>query len=229
MKKRYLLIPLLLLASCQKVSIPITTTPHITTTNTPSINTSINNETTDSIPENIIPPTLNENKKVKVYLNPSVQKNNLYYNKITTEAEMMNKVSNEIYIELSKDPRFIVYHNDRYLSLSESVKESNSLNVDYHIALHTNAGGGSGSEAYYSGNSYFANHILNSFNKYHNFKNRGIKNGNHLYEIKNSTAKNKTLIEFLFHDNKQECDFIIKNYVVLALSICEALYELVKE
>ena len=116
MKKRYLLIPLLLLASCQKVSIPITTTPHITTTNTPSINTSINNETTDSIPENIIPPTLNENKKVKVYLNPSVQKNNLYYNKITTEAEMMNKVSNEIYTELSKDPRFIVYHNDRYLS-----------------------------------------------------------------------------------------------------------------
>lgn len=231
MKKIYILLTLLLL-SCQNVTIPITSLPNSSTSinsSLPLSSSDIKDQISDSLPEAIIPPPVNENKKIKVYLNPSVQKNNIYYNKITTEAEMMNKVSNKIYSELSKDKRFIIYHNDRYLTLTESIKESNSLNVDYHIALHTNAGGGSGSEAYYGNDSYFAKHILNSFNKYHNFKNRGVKNGSHLYEIKNSTAKNKALIEFLFHDNKQEGDFIIKNYVVLALSICEALYELAKE
>ena len=232
MKKIFIVLPLLLLLGCQDItsSISSSTSSSITSANTTTSTSSpIIEESNSTNTNNITPPKLNDKKKIKIYLNPSVQKSNLYYNKSTTEAEMMNKVSNEIYTRLSSDSRFIVYHNDRYLSLSESVKESNSLNVDYHIALHTNAGGGSGSEAYYGTNSYFANHILNSFNKYHNFKNRGVKKGNHLYEIKNSTAKNKALIEFLFHDNKQESEFIIKNYVILALSICESLYELAKE
>ena len=95
--------------------------------------------------------------------------------------------------------------------------------------MHTNAGGGTGSEAYYYGNSYFANHVLNSFNKYHTFKNRGIKIGSHLYELKNSTAKKKALIEFLFHDKKTESEYIIKNYVILALSIIEAIHNLVNQ
>ena len=236
MKNKFIILGVLLLTSCESITTSISLIPSITipssiTTST-SISTTISNTTSENITNTlntITPPLLNDKKKIKIYLNPSVQKGNLYYNKVNTEAEMMNKVSNEIYTRLSNDSRFIVYHNNRYLNLKDSIQESNSLNVDYHIALHTNAGGGSGSEAYYGTNSYFANHILNSFNKYHTFKNRGVKNGNHLYEIKNSTAKNKALIEFLFHDNKQESEFIIKNYVVLALSICEALYDLVKE
>jgi len=46
---------------------------------------------------------------------------------------------------------------------------------------------------------------------------------NLLYELKNSTAKNKALIEFLFHDNKNESIFIQNNYDLLAMSIVETI------
>lgn len=158
-------------------------------------------------------------EKIKIYINPSVQINNLYYDKITTEAYAMNKVGKIIYDELSKDERFIVYINDRMLKLSDSIKESNSYNVDYHLALHTNAGGGTGSEAFYYSNSSFAKLILNDFVKTHNFPNRGVKKATNLYELKNSTAKHKTLVEFLFHDNKLESEYIKNNYTSFAMSV----------
>lgn len=168
----------------------------------------------------------NYKEKIKIYINPSVQVHNLYYDKITTEAEAMNIVAKNIYNELSLDNRFIVYINDRMLKLSDSVKESNNYNVDYHIALHTNAGGGSGSEAFYYSNNSFATIILNNVMKTHSFPNRGVKKAKNLYELKNSKAKHKTLIEFLFHDNKTESQYIKDNYDKLAKSICNALYQI---
>lgn len=164
-----------------------------------------------------------EDEKIKIYLNPSVQTKNMYYGNKISEATAMNNVSKIIYANLKDHPRFIVYHNDRMLSLKDSVMESNKLEVDYHIALHTNAGGGSGSECYYYKDKSFAKDILNTFDTYHSFPKRGIKDGSHLYELKNSTAKNKALIEFLFHDNKNESIFIQNNYDLLAMSIVETI------
>lgn len=173
--------------------------------------------------------SINYTNKIKIYINPSVQVNNLYYDKITTEAETMNNVAKIIYNKLSLDSRFIVYINDKMLSLTDSVKESNSYNVDYHIALHTNAGGGSGSEAFYYSNPTFANIILNSFVSTHSFPNRGVKKATNLYELKNSKAKNKSLIEFLFHDNEKESECIKNNYTSLASSIVNAFYTIVSK
>lgn len=162
-----------------------------------------------------------DEKKIAIYLNPSVQIHNMFYDNSCSEAEAMNIVANKIYSALSKDARFIVYINNNMKKLSESVKESNSLKVDYHLALHTNAGGGSGSECYYVNNSSFASNLLTTFTSHHYFPSRGIKNGNTLYELKNSTAKNKALIEFLFHDNAKEAEFIKANYDLLAASVVE--------
>lgn len=167
--------------------------------------------------------------QIKVYLNPSVQIHNMYYGNICSEAEAMNAVSHLIYQKLSKNQRFIVYQNDRMLSLSESVKESNALKVDYHLALHSNAGGGSGSESFFVSDSSFASAVLSGFNRCHSYPTRGIKEGSHLYELKNSTAKNKALIEFLFHDNESEATFIRNHYELLADSIVETFYRLADE
>ncbi len=166
-------------------------------------------------------------KKIKIYLNPSVQVNNIYYCKTISEAESMNIVSKKIYEKLINEPQFEVYQNDRMLKLSDSVKEINSLNIDYHLALHTNAGGGSGSECYYYKNSTFAQLILKNVTNVHAYPNRGIKNGSHLYELKNSKAKNNALIEFLFHDNKNESQFIKNNYDLLAQSIVNSFKQLI--
>ncbi len=164
--------------------------------------------------------------QIKIYLNPSVQIHNMYYGNICSEAEAMNAVSLLIYQKLSVNQRFIVYQNDRMLSLSESVKESNSLGVDYHLALHTNAGGGSGSESFFVSDSSFASAVLSGFNQCHSYPSRGVKEGSHLYELKNSKAKNKALIEFLFHDNASEASFIRNNYELLADSIVQTFYRL---
>lgn len=164
--------------------------------------------------------------QIKIYLNPSVQIHNMYYGNICSEAEAVNAVSLLIYQKLSVNQRFIVYQNDRMLSLSESVKESNSLGVDYHLALHTNAGGGSGSESFFVSDSSFASAVLSGFNQCHSYPSRGVKEGSHLYELKNSKAKNKALIEFLFHDNASEASFIRNNYELLADSIVQTFYRL---
>ena len=60
---------------------------------------------------------------------------------------------------------------------------------------------------------------MNNFVKTHPFPNRGVKKATNLYELKNSTAKNKTLVEFLFHDNKQESEYIKNNYTSFAKSV----------
>ena len=226
MNKKILLLTFMLFSCSTSSLIPSTS---INTSINSTLTSDIDTTTNESINNTTSSTTSQNKKKIKIYINPSVQTGNIYYDKVTTEAKMMNKVSDKIYEELKDDTRYEIYRNDRYLPLSESVKESNKLKVDYHLALHTNAGGGTGSEAYYYGNSYFANHVLNSFNKYHTFKNRGIKNGGHLFELKNSNAKNKALIEFLFHDNKTESDYIIKNYVILAISMIEAIQNLVNQ
>lgn len=237
MKKVYLLLlPAFLLSCSQKAASPSVVssvagpeaiaaifsedglTPKIPS---PAVEESFSVEAAD-IPE-IEPPT---SDPIRIYLNPSVQTANYYYNNVATEAEMMNKVSEKIYEELSRDSRFEVYCNDRYLPLAASVKESNSLKVDYHLALHSNAGGGSGSEVYYTGSSSFASLVLDTFAKHHPFANRGVKSGSHLYELKHSTATNRALIEFLFHDNKAEAEFIVSNYTVLAMAMVEAFVAL---
>ena len=165
-------------------------------------------------------------KKINIYLNPSVQTHNMYYDNATTEAIMMNKIAQHIYDNLSQETKFNVYINNDYLSLSKSVKEINSLNIDYHLALHSNAGGGYGSECYHHNSYDFANLVLNNFLSMNNFSNRGVKNGAHLYELKNSKAKNKILFEILFHDNKIESEYLQKNYISIAENIANSIKSL---
>jgi len=170
-----------------------------------------------------IPTISSIDKTYNIYINPSVQTRNMYYDKVTTEAEIMNKISKEIVNNLSNIPYLNVYYNDRYLSLSKSVSEINKLNIDYHLALHSNAGGGSGSECYHYKSEAFAKSILTSFNQMHSFPNRGVKDGSHLYELNSSKAKNKILIEFLFHDNAQEGSFLKTKYKEIADNVSKTL------
>ena len=216
MKKILLLLSILFFSGCSTIP---NLENYFPTTSSSEVSSSSSSSNEDSS-------SYEENEKIKIYINPSVQKSNMYYNNETSEAEAMNNVSKLIYTSLKDNPRFIVYHNDRMLPLKESVIESNKLDVDYHIALHTNAGGGSGSECYYYKDKSFASSVLNSFDSYHTFPKRGLKDGSHLYELKNITAKNKALIEFLFHDNKTESKFIQNNYNLLAMSIVESFLKI---
>lgn len=162
----------------------------------------------------------------KIYINPSVQYVNAYACNLGNEGEHMRNISIILTKLLKDNTNLIVYANNSYpgLSLANSVAESNRLDVDYHLALHSNAGGGKGSEGWHSALSKkFTSSILTSLDNVLPYTTRGLKNGTkYLYEIKNTTAK-ATLLEILFHDDCKQANFIVENYLKIATAIYEGI------
>lgn len=168
----------------------------------------------------------NFKNKYSIYINPSVQYANTYTNNLGNEGTHMNDISNILVSLLTSYTNLYVYANN-FLpgkSLSNSVKESNDLDVDYHLAIHSNAGGGKGSEIFYSKTSYnFSKSILDSLNEILPYKTRGLKDGSKsLYEIKSTTAS-ACLLEILFHDEINQANFIVNNKYKIANAIYEGI------
>ena len=170
-------------------------------------------------------------KQYKIYINPSVQYANSYADNLGNEGQHMNSISKLLVGMLNEYTNLIVYSNNSYpgKSLSESVKESNSLNVDYHLSLHSNAGGGKGSEGFYTKTSYgFKKSILASLQDILPYPTRGPKYGqDSLYELKRTTASS-SLIEILFHDDKAQALFIINNQKEIAEAIFNGIVSYLK-
>lgn len=169
-------------------------------------------------------------KKIKVYLNPSVQIKNLYVNNLGNEGKNMNDIVEYMVEDLCNVDYIDLKYNLSYLSLSESVSESNKFNADIHFALHSNAGGGKGSEIYTSKNNEFAKYIYDKYTKgIDNYEKRGVKTTSTLYEIKNSKAENRVLLELLFHDNAKEAQYIVDNKKYIADILSEGIKDYIKE
>ena len=193
-----------------------------------SQNTSSENSSNSSnSSSNEIKPT----KKVKVYLNPSVQTKNLYVNNLGTEAEHMNDIVEYMVKELITVSYISLKYNLNYLSLGESIKDSNNYGSEIHLSLHSNAGGGQGSEIYTPiGNSHFGSYMYNEYtSKIGDFKKRGVKETSALYEIKNAKAENRALLELLFHDNVKEANFIVNNKKKIANILTQGIINYIKE
>ena len=165
-------------------------------------------------------------ENITLYINPSVQYSNLYTNNLGNEGKHMNDISILLVSMLDSYTNITVFSNNSMpgKSLSESVLESNNKNVDYHLAIHSNAGGGKGSEIFYSQTSYnFSKSILDSLNEVLPYKTRGLKDGSKaLYEIK-STKASACLLEILFHDEISQATFIVENKPLIAKAIYEGI------
>ena len=190
----------------------------------PSLDSSENIDEDEIVNEELKP---QYTKKTKIYINPSVQHANLYINGHGNEATNMLDVAKYLKKELDKIEFLEVLYNLDNLSLTNSVKQSNEFDADIHLALHTNAGGGRGSEIYTINSYSFSNKVYDDFNKLGNFKQRGVKNGSHLYEVKNSKADHVALMEFLFHDNLEEANWIIANKELIAKQLAESIVNFV--
>lgn len=162
------------------------------------------------------------NKEIKLYINPSVQYSNLYASSLGNEGQYMNQISIILVDMLKTYTNLIIYANNSLpgKSLTNSVSESNSLKADYHLSLHSNAGGGKGSEGWYTSSSYnFTKAIIDSLQEVLPYPTRGLKYGEpHLYELKRTTAS-ASLIEILFHDDEKQALFIINNQYEIAKAI----------
>lgn len=113
--------------------------------------------------------------------------------------------------------------------VTQEVKEANASCADIALSFHINAGGGDGFEAYYYGSSEKGKKLAGLCEK--SIKNlgqnsRGLKNGNKLYFIKN-TSMPAVLVESFFIDNVKDKTF--GDTVIEQTSIGEAYAKAILE
>jgi N-acetylmuramoyl-L-alanine amidase len=143
------------------------------------------------------------------------------------------------YLSESRETRRIAYHlmyllagtNNEVIpavfdvssdNLSEAVKLSNNKKADLFISIHLNAGGGEGVEVYtWKGKKLKqATNICKNISAL-GYKNRGVKDGSHLYVI-NKTNAEAMLVECCFVDNKKD----VEKYN--AYKVAKAIYDAIK-
>lgn len=141
---------------------------------------------------------------MKVFLSPSDQWSNTVATGKHSEAKHCIEIAKacEKYLKLNGiDVK--IGDSSREETYPTRVKESNAWRADLHIPIHTNAGGGKGTQIFthpLSLNDKFVKSIYNEVAKITPTPDRGITATTNLYEI-NETIAVCCYIEVEFHDN----------------------------
>lgn len=89
-------------------------------------------------------------------------------------------------------------------SLGKIVQKANAQGLDLFVSIHFNSGGGKGCEVYTAGAADFPQAKATCMNlSALGFKNRGVKDGSHLYVIRHTTAR-AMLVEVCFVDSRED-------------------------
>lgn len=161
---------------------------------------------------------------MRIYLSPSSQFDNAYSGVTAVEGSVCNDIA--IYCEKAlKRCGIEVKRGDSTKTTMESrVSESNDWHADYHIPIHTNAGGGKGTEVYAWPTTIdsVVKAVYNNVAKLSPGADRGIKDGSGLYEV-NSTNAICCYIECEFHDTYGKWIYEHKKDLgeAIAKGICE--------
>lgn len=161
---------------------------------------------------------------MKIYLSPSMQFYNKYAFGNTTEANECHKIATACYNELVK-LGFDVKLAPLGQSAEENVKESNGFGADYHICIHTNAGGGKGNVVFVTEKNKddnIAKAIYEYLDKITLYKSvYGVRVDN-FYEMKYANAK-CVYVECEFHDDYQLAAWIVSHTEEIGETIAKAI------
>lgn len=169
---------------------------------------------------------------MNIYVSPSVQDWNKGVGNYGTEEQRMNELANHV-VALLKYNGFTVFRNNPEMDLEEIVRDSNKRvsKNGIHLALHTNAGGGEGTEIYYYTGSETGKRLAESIYKHvaplTPSKDRGVKH-NKVFRELNGTLSTAVLLEAIFHDNLKDVEWITRNMEALAEAIVKGLCEHVR-
>lgn len=166
-----------------------------------------------------------------IYLSPSAQEYNIGYGDFGSEEYRMNRIA-DLVEKMLKNQGYTVYRNNPNEKLSQIVRESNEINPDIHVALHSNASG-DGFNA--QGPEIFANRPNTPGDRLANLiyneimqiypdptKGRGVLHTSSLYEIIRTNAP-AVLLEVAFHDNPDDAEWIINNESQIARAIVNGI------
>ena len=164
-------------------------------------------------------------KMVKVFISPSSQHDNVGVGNYGTEEVRMNQVADRVEKEL-KRVGIVTLRNNPSMDITQMVAASNNFGADVHLAIHSNAGGATGAEAYYYTGSTAGKKLAQAV--YDNIApmtptgDRGVKATTELYEVW-ATNGIATLVEIAFHDNAADAAFIINNIQELGIAIAKGV------
>jgi len=159
----------------------------------------------------------------RIYVSPSSQQNNKGIGLFGTEEATMNKIADAFIPLLANDGRFEVRRNTPDMNVSEMAVESNNFKADIHVAIHSNAGGGEGTEVYAYGpltnSERLAQALYKQVAPLSPGSDRGVKYNPALLEVGDSVHATSALIEVGFHDNASDAEWIMKSSSVIAAAL----------
>ena len=164
------------------------------------------------------------------YLSPSNQAANLGVGDYGSEQEQMYALALEITPHLDRaGVSFVV--PEKTASLAQRVRHSNALGAYFHLALHSNAGGGGMARGpvalYYSDSGrVFCEKLVDSLLALGQKSNRSdhVKQQKSLYELRKTKAPS-ALLEVDFHDSPGGVEFITTHRSEIAEAIARCIIE----
>ena len=170
-----------------------------------------------------------------IFLSPSLQEYNGYYDGSGSEKDYMNRVADEMEPYLTASGIKYVRNNPN-ASLSAAIADSNRGKYDLHLALHSNAappalaGQLSGSDFYYYAVSIrgknAATVLADNFTSVYPEPSKvRIMPTTTLAEL-TRTAAPSVLVEIAYHDNPDDAEWIKNNITAIAANLVQGLCEL---
>lgn len=164
------------------------------------------------------------------YISPSNQGANMGVAGYGSERDQMYALALEITPHLDRaGVSFVV--PEKNVSITERVRHSNDLGVGFHLALHSNAGGGGkayGPVGLYYGETgkAFCEILVDALLALGQQSNRGyhVKQEKSLYELRKTKAP-AALLEVDFHDSPVGVEFITKHRSRIAEAIAKVIIE----
>jgi len=165
---------------------------------------------------------------MKVYLSPSDQWSNLTAISGVSEAKQCAMIAE--YAKTALEEYGITAYvgdNSKIKTYPNRAKESNHLGVDYHICIHTNAGGGTGTLVMTYPTTVNDKTVISVYNHVASLTpsvDKGIQPRTDLYEI-NKTKATCIYIEVDFHDNAETENWIYANMQNIGQAIADGVAE----
>ncbi len=170
----------------------------------------------------------------ELFLSPSAQEFNIYYDGSGSEEYYMNQIANamEPYLVASG---ITFTRNDPEGTVGSSVRQSNAGNYGLHLAIHSNASGTAnpgrqqGTDVYYYATSVrgkaaaelFANNLKDIYPD--PTKVRALPTTS-LYELRYTRAPS-ILVEVAYHDNAADAEWIKNNIQAIARNLSLSVAE----
>ena len=163
----------------------------------------------------------------RIYISPSSQEHNKGIGSFGTEEAEMNKIADGLMPLLENDGRFQVKRNTPDMGVDQMAEASNQFKADLHIPIHSNAGGGVGTEVYaYAPNTRserLAQALYKQVAPLSPGTDRGVKYNRSLVEVGDRVCATSALIELGFHDNALDATWMIESKVVIAKAIYQGI------